>query len=228
MKIGLSYNQGTLSYDRYRTAVVTAARQADSDVEPVWLAGPGGVDHAALDGIDGLLLTGGADVEPHRYGFADPDGVCKTYPGRDAAEWAILDSAFSRRLPILAICRGMQLLNVYRGGALVPDLPGHRVEGGDILHPVVCEPGSALSMLVGQRRGRINSSHHQAVATPGHGLQVAARDPDGVIEAIEWINPARKPWLAAVQWHPERMNSNEPFAGTLFRGFLQAAALARV
>ncbi len=225
MKIGLSYDRGLPSSDRYRQALFETAWRSGIELELIWLAGLGrGPDIAAIDGIDGLVLPGGSDVDPHRYGYDDPDGVCNSTPDRDDAEWAILDAAFTRRLPILAICRGMQLLNVYQGGTLLPDLPGHAAQD-DMRHAVVCEAGSALEMLVGRNDGTVNSSHHQAVNVPGKGLQVAARDPDGVIEAIEWINPVRKPWLAAVQWHPERMALDDPFSGPIFRGFLQAASL---
>lgn len=230
VKIGLSYDEGGPKYRLYTGALMAAGEQANVDVQPFWLAGAGRkLDRAALETIDGLVLTGGADIEPERYGFRDVGGVCTTFAGRDHAEWEILDVAFKRRLPMLAICRGMQLLNVYRGGTLVADLPtvdDHRLSD-DRRHAVVCVPGSALGMLIGASEGEVSSTHHQAVAMLGNGLQVAARHPDGTIEAIEWIRPMRRPWLAAVQWHPERMGLDEPFSGALFRGFLQAATVAR-
>ncbi|HUA08523.1 MAG TPA: gamma-glutamyl-gamma-aminobutyrate hydrolase family protein [Candidatus Acidoferrales bacterium] len=229
MKIGLSFDQGSPKYRLYAGALMAASEAANIDVQPFWLAGADReVDSVALETIDGLVLTGGADVEPARYGFRDEDGVCATYSGRDSIEWTILDAAFARRLPILAICRGMQLLNVYLGGTLVPDLPdaaAHQLSD-DRRHRIVCEPGSALGMLVGQDEGEVSSSHHQGIAMLGKGLQVAAKHADGTIEAVEWIRPMRRPWLAAVQWHPERMGLDEPFAGALWRGFLQAVAVS--
>jgi putative glutamine amidotransferase len=211
----------------YVGALHAAAEQAgvDDELETVWLAGPGKpFDPADIATIDGLVLTGGADVEPQRYGFADPERLCHTFPGRDETEIHILDAAVARRLPMLAICRGMQLLNVYRGGTLVPDLPAD--EGHDLpddeRHEVEITRGSALHHLLAATHGTVSSSHHQAVAELGQGLGAVAHHPSGTIEAIEWTDPMRKPWLAAVQWHPERMGLDEPFAGLIFAGFLDA------
>jgi putative glutamine amidotransferase len=231
MKIGLSYDHGSPKYRLYVGALMAAAEQTGIDVQPFWLGGTDREpDRTAMRTMDGLVITGGGDVEPHRYGLRDDAGVCDTQPGRDEIEWEVLEAAFARRVPMLAICRGMQLLNVYQGGTLIPDLsdvPSHRLED-DQRHPVTLEPGSALEILTGQRDGDVTSSHHQAVDVLGNGLQVAARHADGTIEAIEWTRPMRRPWLAAVQWHPERMGLDEPLSGALFRGFLQAVSLARV
>lgn len=228
MKIGLSYDQGSPKYRLYAGALLAAAEQFRIDVQPHWLDGTDRErDETAIQTMDGLILTGGSDVEPERYGFADPDTLCETHAGRDDAEWEILRIALERRLPILAICRGMQLLNVFQGGSLVAHLPAtadHRLHD-EQRHPIAAEPRSALAVLVGQHAGEVTSSHHQAVDRLGNGLQVAARHADGTIEAIEWSSPMRKPWLAAVQWHPERMGLDEPFSGALYRGFLQAVVI---
>jgi putative glutamine amidotransferase len=228
MKIGLSYDQGSPKYRLYAGALMAAGEQAGIEVQPLWIAGSEReTDRVAMRTVDGLLLTGGADVEGHRYGEVANSAI-QPLPGRDDIEWEILDAAFARRLPILAICRGMQLLNVYRGGTLIPELPtaaAHKLDDSE-RHPILCEPGSALGILIGQNEGAVTSTHHQGIATPGKGLQAAARHPDGTIEALEWKNPMRKAWLAAVQWHPERMGLDEPFAGALFRGFLQAVAVS--
>ena len=230
MKVGLSYDQGDPLYRLYVGALMAAAEQAGIDVQPFWLAGPDRpTDAVAIKTMDGLILTGGADVEPSHYGFDDPGGLCKPFPGRDEAELAILDEAFERRLPMIAICRGMQLLNVYQGGTLIPDIPdlaAHELRDEE-RHEIRCEPHAALPLLVGQHDGLVTSTHHQAVGRLGHGLQIAAKHADGTIEAIEWTRPMRRPWLAAVQWHPERMGLDEPFAGAIFRGFLQAVSLKR-
>ncbi len=230
VKIGLSYDQGSPKYRLYTGALMAAAEQANIDVQPFWLAGADReTDWTAIQTMDGLLLTGGADIEPQRYGLSDAAGVCSTYPGRDDIEWSILEAAMARRLPMLAICRGMQLINVYHGGTLHPDLvtvENHQLDD-DRRHAVMCEATAALPILIGQLEGEVTSTHHQAVAKLGHGLQIAARHADGTVEAIEWTRPMRRPWLAAVQWHPERMGLDEPFSGGLFRGFLQAVSLAR-
>lgn len=226
MKIGLSYDQGTPKYRLYLGALLACAERTGccEAVEPVWLAGAAQpLDREALEEIDGLMLVGGADVEPHRYGARDAEQVCETFPGRDEAEWTMLDAAFRRRLPILAICRGLQLLNVYQGGTLIQDLSedGHRLQDSE-RHPVFLESGSALHRLVRTESASVTSSHHQAIDEVGEGLRVVARHEDGVVEALEWMTPMRKPWLAAIQWHPERMSLDEPLAGPILGGFLEA------
>jgi putative glutamine amidotransferase len=230
VKIGLSFDEGDPVYRFYVGALMAAADQHGIEVEPVWLAGAArATDRAAIKAMDGLVLTGGADVEPQRYGFNDEAGICKPFPGRDEVELTMLDEAFERRLPMLAICRGMQLLNVYQGGTLHPELahPSHHALDDEARHHIVCEAHAALPILVGEPEGFVNSTHHQAVDRLGHGLQIAAKHPDGTIESIEWTRPMRHPWLAAVQWHPERMGLDEPFARAIYRGFLQAASLKR-
>ncbi|MEO9170797.1 MAG: gamma-glutamyl-gamma-aminobutyrate hydrolase family protein [Candidatus Baltobacteraceae bacterium] len=229
MKIGLSYDQGTSKYRLYVGALLAAACAAELDLETVWLAGSNArLDASTLESIDGLLLTGGSDVEPHRYRFADGEHVCLVSPGRDDVELAIVERAFARRIPILAICRGMQLVNVYRGGTLVPHLAAAETHAlhDDSRHHVTIAAGSSLSYLAARLEGQVTSSHHQAVGTLGDGLQSVAHHADGTVEAIEWTDPTRKPWLAAVQWHPERMNPDEPLAKSLFLGFLQATNVA--
>lgn len=223
MKIGLSYDQGTPKYRLYLGALLAAAEQALYEVDFAWLAGPKKpLDRVALSEIDGLVLTGGADVEPQRYGFRDAKGVCDVFPGRDEAEIAAIEVAFERRLPILAICRGMQLVNVYQGGTLLPDLgSSHRLDD-EARHAVQLESGSTLHRLLGADHGEVTTSHHQAVAELGDGLVAVAHHADGTIEAIEWSQPMRKGWLAAVQWHPERMGLDEAFSGPIFKAFLDA------
>jgi putative glutamine amidotransferase len=230
VKIGLSFDEGDSVYRLYVGALMAAAEQAAVEIEPIWLAGTHrSTDEAALAAMDGLILTGGADVEPAHYGYDDKDAVCKPLAGRDEVELRILDAAFERRLPMLAICRGMQLLNVYQGGTLRPQLthPADHALDDEARHQIVCEPHAALPILVGERAGLVNSTHQQAVDRLGHGLQIAAKHEDGTIESIEWTRPMRQPWLAAVQWHPERMGLDEPFSGAIFRGFLQAVSLKR-
>ncbi len=224
MRIGLSYDQGTPKYRLYRDALIEAAARFGHSVEPAWLASVGRApDLAVIESLDGIVMTGGADVEPWRYGFEDPGGVCiYTLHERDEAELPILAAALDRGIPILAICRGMQLLNVACAGTLVPDLPGHEIPD-ELRHPVDVVPDSNLAAIVG-RRGVASTSHHQAVDNPGNGLRIVARAPDGIVEAIEWTNPHERAWLAAVQWHPERMSLDEPLSGSLYCAFLSASA----
>ncbi len=154
----------------------------------------------------GLLLPGGGDIAPSRYGQA-PAGSEEPDPVRDAAELEVTAQFLSWGRPILGICRGIQLLNVAMGGDLIQDLPtaeSHRHDpaAGDRVHAVRAEPDSFLSKLYGAAFA-VNSAHHQAVGRLAPGLRLAAvSEPDGVIEAVEC--PQRR--LYGVQWHPERMS----------------------
>lgn len=161
------------------------------------------VDAAALiDRLDGLLLTGGADMNPSTYG-AELAGSTGIEDIRDASELAFLDGALDRDLPVLGICRGLQVINVHAGGTLHQDIPPHgrfTEPPSMIAHDVVFEAGTTVADLYGERQ-EVNSLHHQTVDRLGDGLIVSGRAPDGTIEAIE---AAGKPVLA-VQWHPEML-----------------------
>ena len=156
-----------------------------------------------LDGLDGLIFSGGNDMAPESYG-ADADPATNgTNPARDRGELALLAGALERDLPVLAICRGVEVLNVVRGGDLVQHLPdvvgheGHRAVVGEFSeHPVRVDPSSML----GEVRGPVKSHHHQGLGRLGEGLREVAWAEDGVVEAVE--DPQR-PFLLGVLWHPE-------------------------
>ncbi len=171
---------------------------------------------------DRLLLTGGGDVNPARYGEAAHPAVAGVSDQRDSAEEAVLNLALDRRLPILAICRGMQVLNVALGGTLVQDItserPGSLVHGPRADHLVQVAPGSRLREILGTDAPEVNSRHHQAIGTLGHGLQAVAWSSDGVVEGIEM--PGQ--WVVGVQWHPEDLIGDSEAARRLFAGFLEA------
>lgn len=226
LRVGLSYHEGKPEYELYASALVDAGARFDIAVEPVWLAGSGSAFQSTpLDNLAAVVLTGGADVGPERYGFDDPNGVCRPISERDDAEFPLVQAVLECGLPVLAICRGMQLLNVACGGTLVPDLRGHEGTDDSARHTVsLAIPSFLAEHVVGQSRGDVSSVHHQAVERPGHGLRVVGTSEDGVVEAIEWETPESKPWLVAVQWHPERMSLDEPLSGTLYAAFLLAAA----
>lgn len=226
VRIGLSFDQGTPKYALYASALEAAGERFGYWVDPVWLAGiDEPLDTDALAGVDGIVLTGGADVDPLRYGFDDPDELCRfAMPERDDRERPIIDEIFRRHLPTLAICRGMQFLNVCLGGTLVPDLANHDGDDDERRHPVRIAPDSYLASKAGATEALASTSHHQAVDRPGEGLRIVATAPDGIVEAIEWVNPAEKPWLVAVQWHPERMHLDEILSGELYRAFFEAVA----
>lgn len=177
---------------------------------------------AALEAVRGLVLTGGEDVAPARYGAAPHPRLGDVDPARDAAELALIDAARRRRLPILAICRGIQILNVALGGTLYQDLdserPGPVPHNEASNHAVRVEAGSLLERTLGTRSASVNSRHHQAIRDLAPGLKAVAWADDGVIEAAEPAD-AGAPWIVAVQWHPEDLTER-----ALFDGFARAVA----
>lgn len=173
---------------------------------------------SALDAVRGLVLTGGEDVAPERYGAAPHPNLETPDPARDAVELALIHGARQRRLPILAICRGLQILNVALGGTLYQDLPTERSEGtpvpheGSTRHHLRVEAGSLLHTTLGCTSTTVNSRHHQAARTVAPGLRASAWADDGVIEALEPV-AAADPWILAVQWHPEDLEEAALFTG---------------
>jgi putative glutamine amidotransferase len=175
----------------------------------------------ALDGAAALILTGGEDVEPKRYNAAPHAKLGAVDPARDAVELALLAAAWNRKLPVLAICRGLQLLNVYLGGTLFQDLPserpgGVRHDGEGARHGLKVERGSTMCAVLGATALDVNSRHHQAVKTLADDLLATAWADDGVIEGAEGKAGRR---VLAVQWHPE-----DEHGDALFRGFARALA----
>jgi putative glutamine amidotransferase len=181
-----------------------------------------------LAAVDGLMLTGGDDVDPALYGQpAHP--TSKWTRERDDFELAVVREALERDMPVLAICRGQQVLNVALGGTLVQDIPDEIPQAGahrlkdvprwQIAHEVEVASGTRLREILGRDVLPVNSSHHQAVRDLGRGLQVAARSCDGVIEAVEL--PGRR-FVVGVQWHPEAMWNQEPDHQEVFRAFIRA------
>jgi len=234
MRIGVPYR--TLEEEKAGAAksrkiefYYRALREAGAEPVPVSLA----LDRATLaklaESLDGFVLPGSpADVDPARYGAAcdpqthDPDRA------RETTDRALLGHAFAAGKPVLAICYGVQHLNVYLGGSLIQNIatePGthlqHEEKGGVYPdHLVRLVPDSRLGALADAAEPRVNSSHHQAVREPGRDLRVTAHAPDGVIEAVEWTGDAN--WVVGVQWHPERMEGDS-FSAALFRELIAAA-----
>jgi putative glutamine amidotransferase len=161
---------------------------------------------AAAARLDGLILTGGGDLDPASYGQRPHPRTGRVSAERDQAELALLGAALSAGLPVLGICRGMQLLNVARGGTLrqhLPDGSGHAPPPGTFgSHPVRVAPASRLAAIVEGTVLDVPTSHHQAIEALGAGLAAAAWADDGVIEAVELTN-SQHPFVIAVQWHPE-------------------------
>jgi putative glutamine amidotransferase len=212
--------------------VYRKASEAEPYARAVEMAGAQPLLREAKPGLKigqcaGLLLTGGSDVNPARYGETAGPETQPPDDERDAVESALIDEALDRDLPVLAICRGMQMLNVHLGGSLIQHLPEvarHRKltpeDKGLPAHRVVVEPGTLLASVAGRETLEVNSRHHQAVARLGDGLRICARDPeDGVVEAIEL--PERR-YVLAVQWHPENQAPKDPEQRRLFESFAGA------
>jgi len=189
-----------------------------------------------LEEIDGLLLTGGRDVDPAQFG--EPHSATTGHPdaeeGRDEFEIGLVQAAVARDMPLLGICRGMQVINVALGGSLVQDIPS-MIPGAQphnlaetpigIAHDVWIAPASQLWRALEERLTdeacAVNSRHHQAVSKVGRDLEVSATSPDGVIEALE--RPASR-FCVGVQWHPENFYRTGEFR-PLFEAFIDACAL---
>jgi putative glutamine amidotransferase len=188
---------------------------------------------ALLDGIDGLLLSGGSDLHPSYYGEEPVPELGPTLPERDAFEMSLVEQALRRGLPILGICRGMQVLNVALGGTLFQDLPsqmdhlvllGHRQETPkwEPTHEVVVDGGSQVAGIMQTGELKVNSYHHQAVKDLASGLVAVAHASDGVVEAVEWGDLSQR-WLVGVQWHAEAMRDAGPEHRNLFEAHVRAA-----
>lgn len=183
-----------------------------------------------FDDCGGLILTGGTDVYPGFYGDMKEinDGDVYT-PDRDSYEIGLIEKALSKGKPILAICRGMQLLNVYFKGTLIKDIEkekgvNHRKISGNIIrhHDINVKTDSMLFEIVKEKIYSVTSTHHQAVDVPGDGLIVNAVSSDGITEGIEFADKTGKPFLLGIQWHPERMEDyNNPFSKNILLKFLE-------
>jgi putative glutamine amidotransferase len=163
------------------------------------------------------------------YGKEDQiDLVEEVNEARDSFEFGVIERALERELPILGICRGMQIMNVFLGGTLIVDLPKAGCENHveretfDNRHGLNVDPTSLLAVITGSDGKKVNSIHHQAVDQLGKGLMISSKSEDGVVESLEWILKDRMPFLLLVQWHPERMEDfDNPYSGFLAEYFLR-------
>ena len=179
---------------------------------------------------DGIILSGGDDVDPQFYGQDPHRHIGPTITERDTAEIAIVKYALENSIPLLAICRGIQILNVALGGTLIQDIPSQvhepiqhtqKIDRSRDTHWVTVVKDSKLFQIMGSDRVRVNSLHHQALDQIGDDLRIVAQATDGIIEAVEYIHPTT--FMIGVQWHPESMASTNESMNNLFIEFLKCS-----
>ena len=186
-----------------------------------------------IEKCNGIMLTGGNDINPRLYNQPEYLAYCNPQEideSRDEFEWKVMQYAEEKQIPLLGICRGLQFVNVFFGGTLVPDIPAfgkfnHEKfkDGNDRDHMVEIDTNSELYKITGQEKGKINSAHHQSADMPGYGLVANAMSPDGIIEGMERKEARGRSYLMLVQWHPERMGDQDSiFSKNIKQSFLQA------
>lgn len=219
----------TLGHDASKSEkndYIRALLDAGFGREDIVVLAPGSEPEGSFDGV---VLGGGLDVHPARYGREVlADGSVELDQDRDTTDFAVFELARRESLPTLGICRGMQVVNVALGGTLVQDIPTERPSEVEHLvpdneedrrdHTVEIQPGTLLSRIASAGQILVNSRHHQGVDHPAPGLRVSAVAPDGLVEAVE----SDGPWLVAVQWHPENL-LEDPVSRRLFADFARAA-----
>lgn len=222
--------------NRYSDAVIEAGGLPQifpATTSPEIIAG-------AVQLCDGVLMTGGDDIDPKLYNGHLPKALAKKLgplaPARDVWEPAMIAEIFARKKPLFGICRGHQMLNVALGGTLLVDIPSQRPKTlnhsrmdrkMDPVHEVAITPESLLGKIIGRPSLGVNSTHHQAVGELAPALRVVATAPDGIIEAVEWKEPGRRPFLLGVQFHPERLFDSDAVFLHLFKSFIQACGSGR-
>lgn len=187
----------------------------------------------AIAKCQGVVLTGGEDIHPRFYNHPEYYPYCyedDIDEHRDTFEFGVLTYTEEYNIPVLGICRGIQVGNVFFGGTLIPDIPawgkfnhGKMPDKTDRYHEIIVNPSSWLSQIVNIDKGLVNSNHHQSSDRIGNELVVSATSADGVAEAIERLHPEGKSFLLFVQWHPERMKDiQSPFSKNLLEAFIHA------
>lgn len=221
-------------YEKYLRAI----EQASGTPVEISLALPSNELEALAGTLDAIVLPGSpADVNPALYGAARHPESAAADADLERTDKALLEHAFAEAKPVLAICYGMQILNVFLGGSLIQDIPSelrtaiqHTWDGAskgapEPFHAVRFGSDSRIAKIFGALEVQVNSSHHQSIREPGRDLRIVGRAPDGVVETVEWTGDSN--WVTGVQWHPERM-AGDALAQTLFRELIAAARGAAV
>lgn len=205
VRIGLTYTGSDLKHNNYAQWL-----KRDEAIDIVKLSADDDAD--LINTCDALVLSGGLDIHPSYYkGNAEYPHMPEEgfNPERDAYEFAVLKKAMDLSMPVLGICRGLQLINVYFDGTLVQHIPNNaesHMGGPDKKHTVDVVRDSLMDTITGVASSEVNSAHHQSIQELGNGLTANCYSPDGLIEGIEWADKTARSFMLAVQWHPERMN----------------------
>jgi putative glutamine amidotransferase len=243
-RIGVPWRTASEETANRRTKIANYLRAVErAGGEAVLLSLTSGREHLQREAasLDAFLLPGSpADVDPAHYGAKRHAACADADAARERTDFTLLEHALITGKPVLAVCYGIQSLNVFLGGTLIQDIPSElatkivhspeedELPGGgeapDAMHGASFEPGRVLA-LSGAVQAEVNSSHHQSVLEPGRGLRITAHAPDGVVEAVEWIDDSH--WIVGVQWHPERMPA-DALAQALFHELVNVARLAKV
>ena len=221
----LKNNDSTIIRKYIESKFIKSLKYVGADVKLIGLENPADAVKQAIK-CDGLLLPGGADVNPALYGEAKDKKCGKTDDLRDTADSLILSEFLKEGKPVFAICRGIQYLNVHMGGTLFQDITDiqeykHRnlIQRPRGVHSIEIYEGTKLYDIFETKRESVNSLHHQAIKTVGNGLRVCAKSPDGFVEAVELEN---HPFCVGVQWHPEFMSKNSDQQRKLFSAYAKA------
>jgi putative glutamine amidotransferase len=229
VRIGVTWKAYTEDNVQLPTPYIKAVKEAGADEVVVLTPEPEVRPERRLEGIQGLLLPGGVDVHPRHYGQDPHPLLGQVDEERDALELSLIREALRRDIPILAICRGIQVLNVAAGGTLFQDLSLAGVDPGrhrttepewEVAHLLSLPGDSLLRTIVGVQEIGVNTFHHQAVDRVAGGFAAIAWSEDGVVEAIESTGHR---FVLGVQWHPERMIEHHPLQRRIFEAFLSAA-----
>lgn len=218
-------SESYLAYGKWLRNIDPDVQWVDMSVYPVDSA------LSVLEKCSGLLLSGGGDVYPGRFGKESDTARCDTLDlDRDTLEFALIQKARELALPVLGICRGLQILNIAYGGSLIIDIPKDKAsfihkcpDKYNCFHRVALLYGSMINEVSGSLYGTSNTNHHQGIDKLAGDLKATGYSEDGLIEVIEWANPKGKPYLLAVQWHPERMELSNPLSFNIGLSFIKAA-----
>ncbi len=227
IKIAITKTSGSKSYENYRNWIL----KADSNIIIVDLINQD-VDKIAsiISEVDGLLLSGGPDIDPIHFDKVEERDRCTIDLRRDSIEINAIKSAKERKIPVLGICRGLQLLNVVYGGSLFTDIPtdipnhnNHQQKEGDAIHNIKIQDNTLLKSFVADSEISVNSNHHQSIDKLAKDFIISGKTEDGVVEAIELKNNNNQhnQWIFAVQWHPERLDFESSASGKIAYKFLE-------